>query len=112
MVNEYNIKKFGTFRLAIDSVGPQLKTKVPLKKLKSLIKKTDKLSFVMTDALSGINKYSLFINDRWVLAEYDGKSDVLTYWFDAETPMGDLKIKLKVNDKVGNESVLKLNLNR
>lgn len=112
VVNEYNIKKFGTFRLAIDSVGPQLKTKVPIKKLKSLIKKTDKLSFVMTDALSGVNKYSLFINERWVLAEYDGKSDALTYWFDAETPMGDLKIELKVSDKVGNESVLKLNLNR
>ncbi len=111
-VNEYNIKKFGTFRLAIDSVGPQLKTKVPLKKLKSLIKKTDKLSFVLTDALSGVNKYNLFINDKWVLAEYDGKSDVLTYWFDTETPMGNLKIELKVTDKVGNESVLKLNLNR
>jgi hypothetical protein len=112
VVNEYPIKKFGTFRLAIDTIGPQLKTKVPLKKLKSLIKKTDKLSFVMTDVLSGINKYNLFINDRWVLAEYDGKSDVLTYWFDTETPMGDLKIELKVSDKVGNESVLKLNLNR
>lgn len=111
-VNEYPIRKFGIFRLVIDSVGPQLKTKVPLKKLKSLIKKTDKLSFVMTDALSGVNKYNLFINDKWVLAEYDGKSDVLTYWFDTETPMGDLKIELKVSDKVGNESLLKLNLNR
>jgi hypothetical protein len=112
VVNEYVIKKFGVFRLAIDSIGPVLKTKVPLKKLRSLIKKTDKLSFVMTDKLSGINKYDLFINEKWVLAEYDGKSDVLTYWFDAETPVGELKIKLKVSDRVGNESVLKLNLNR
>jgi hypothetical protein len=112
VMNEYALKKFGVFRLAIDTIGPKLKTKVPLKKLKVIIKKTDRLSFVMTDQLSGINKYDLFINDKWVLAEYDGKSDVLTYWFDSETPTGELKIELKVRDRVGNESVLKLNLNR
>lgn len=112
VVNEYPLKKFGTFRLAIDSVGPNLKTKTPLKKLKTAIKKADHLTFVMTDNLSGISKYNLFINDKWVLAEYDGKTDLLTYWFDAETPLEELKIELKVSDKVGNESLLKLNLKR
>lgn len=112
LVNEYPLKKFGTFHLVIDSAGPLLKTKVPLKKLKTAIKKADHLTFVMTDNLSGINKYSLYINGKWVLAEYDGKSDLLTYWFDAETPLEELKIELKASDKVGNESVLKLNLKR
>lgn len=112
LINEYPLKKFGTFRLVLDSVGPKLKTKTPLKKLKTAIKKADHLTFVITDELSGINKYNLYINDKWVLAEYDGKSDLLTYWFDAETPLEELKIELKVNDRVGNESVLKLNLKR
>jgi len=98
--------------LVIDSSGPALKTKIPAKKLKAAIKKADHLTFVMTDNLSGINKYSLFINDKWVLAEYDGKSDLLTYWFDSETPTGELKVELKVSDKVGNEPLLKLNLRR
>ena len=109
-INEYQLKKFGTFRLVIDSTGPLLKTKIPAKKLKTAIKKADHLTFVMTDNLSGINKYSLFINDKWVLAEYDGKSDLLTYWFDAETPLEEMRIELKVSDRVGNESVLKLKL--
>lgn len=112
IINEYPLKKFGTFRLVVDTLGPKLKTKIPLKKLKTSLKKTDHLTFVMIDNLSGISKYNLFINDKWVLAEYDGKSDLLTYWFDAETPTGEMKIELKVSDRVGNESVLKLNLKR
>ena len=112
VINEYPLRKFGTFRLVIDTVGPVLKTKTPLKKLKAAIKKADHLTFVITDNLSGINKYNLFINDKWVLAEYDGKSDLLTYWFDAEAPLDEMKIELKATDKVGNESVLKLKLKR
>lgn len=111
-VNEYPIKKFGTFRLVLDTTGPKIKTKLTPKKLKTEIKKADHLTFVITDALSGINKYNLFINGKWVLAEFDGKSNLLTYWFDAETPLNELKIELKVSDKVGNESVYKLNLKR
>ncbi len=112
VVNEYPLKKFGVFRLAIDTIGPNLKTKTSLKKLKTALKKADHLTFVMTDNLSGINKYNLYINDKWVLAEYDGKSDLLTYWFDAETPVGEMKIELKVSDRVGNGSVLRLDLKR
>jgi hypothetical protein len=112
IINEYPLRKFGTFRLVIDTVGPELKTKMPLKRLKTAIKKADHLTFVITDKLSGINKYDLFINNKWVLAEYDGKSDLLTYWFDAETPIDELHIELKVTDKVGNSSTLKLKLKR
>lgn len=111
-VNEYGLKKFGTFRLALDTVGPKLKTKIPLKKLKTLVKKEDHITFVITDVLSGISKYNLLVNGKWVLAEYDGKSDLLTYWFDADTPTNELNIALKVSDRVGNESVLTLDLKR
>lgn len=112
IINEYPIRKFGTFRLSLDTTGPILKTKIPLKKLKTVIKKADHLTFVITDKLSGVGKYDLFINNKWVLAEYDGKSDLLTYWFDAETPAGDLQVELKVSDKAGNSSVLQLKLKR
>jgi len=112
IVNEYPFRKSGTFRLAIDTTGPVLKTRTPVKKLKTAIKKADHLTFVISDKLSGINRYDLFINDKWVLAEYDGKSDLLTYWFDSETPFGDLRIELKVSDKADNTSVLELKLNR
>ena len=99
-------------RLLLDTVGPKIKTQLPLKKLKKQIKKANHLSFVMIDLLSGVDKYNLNINDKWVLAEYDGKTDLLTYRFDAETPLEELNIELKVSDKVGNNSVFKLKLKR
>ncbi|HWY13235.1 MAG TPA: hypothetical protein VN026_18025, partial [Bacteroidia bacterium] len=111
-VNEYALKSFGNMRLLLDTVGPKIKTQLPLKKLRSKIKKANHISFVMIDLLSGIDKYNLFINDKWVLAEYDGKTDLLTYWFDAETPLEEIRIELKASDKVGNNSIYKLKLKR
>ncbi len=39
-----------------------------------------------------------------VVAEYDAKVNLLTYYFDSETPSGNLKFKLEVEDKVSNKS--------
>jgi murein DD-endopeptidase MepM/ murein hydrolase activator NlpD len=110
-VNEYALKSFGNFRLVLDTIGPHIKTKTSPKKLRSLIKKADHLTFVIIDNLSGIDKYDLFINDQWVLAEYDAKSDLLTYWFDAETPM-EMNVKLIVSDRLQNKSEYKIILKR
>lgn len=110
-VNEYPLKGFGNFRLVLDTIGPHIKTKTPVKKLRSLIKKADRLTFVITDNLSGIDKYDLFINDRWVLSEYDAKSDLLTYWFNAETPM-EMNIRLVVTDRLQNKSEYRIVLKR
>ncbi len=111
-VNEYNLKNFGKFKLLIDTTGPKIKTSIPIKKLKKIFRNQGHLSFVITDNLSGIGRYSIFINDKWVLAEYDAKSDTLTYFFDKDTPNGSLNIMVVVLDKVGNSSAYKLNLQR
>ena len=111
-VNEYSLKSLGKFKLQADTTGPKIKTSIPVKKLKKVFKNQDHLSFVITDNLSGIGRYSVFINDKWVLAEYDAKSDLLTYFFDSDTPGGQLNVMVVVLDKVGNSSVYKLNLQR
>jgi hypothetical protein len=110
-INEYPLKSFGNFRLVLDTIGPNIKTKTQPKKLKSLIKKADHLTFVIGDNLSGIDKYDLFINEIWVLAEYDAKSDLLTYWFDAETPK-EMNVRLVVSDRLKNKSEYRITLKR
>jgi hypothetical protein len=111
VVNEYPLKSFGNFRLVLDTIGPTIKTRTPPKKLRSLIKKADHLTFVIIDNLSGIDKYDLYINEQWVLAEYDAKSDLLTYWFDAGTPM-EMDVKLVVTDRLQNRSEYRIKLKR
>jgi hypothetical protein len=59
---------------------------------------------LISDNLSGIAKYNLWLNNTWVIAEYDAKADLLTYYFDEETPIGLLNFKLEVEDKVGNKT--------
>ncbi len=111
-VAEISFKSFGQFQIKIDTIGPIIKTQIPINKLKKVIKKLDQISFIISDQLSGIGGYYVYINDKWVLAEYDAKSNLLTHKFDSSTPVGKLKILVSVQDKVGNVSVIKLTLVR
>lgn len=63
----------------------------------------DSFSFHITDHLSGVGRYNVWLNNIWVLAEYDTKTDLLTYYFDEETPIGLLQYRVEVIDRVGNK---------
>ena len=72
----------------------------------------DSFSFHIFDNLIGIAKYNLWLNNSWVLAEFDNKTDLLTYYFDEDTPMGILNFKLEVIDKLGNRAFLDYELRK
>jgi len=60
----------------------------------------------MTDNLSGISSFRGEINGQYALFEYDGKTNMLTYYFDEErVPPGYHHLKLTVIDRCGNKSV-------
>lgn len=99
----YSVRNFGAFQIDQDTVAPKVKTQIPENKLNT-IKKSKSIAFIITDNLSGINKYNLFANDKWILGEYDAKSNVLIYNFDEDTPLGAIIFKLEVSDKVGNKT--------
>jgi hypothetical protein len=109
---EFNIRNFGTFTLTKDTIKPEIKTKTPPKKLKKIFPKADHLTFVIKDGQSGISSYKFFINDKWYLAEYDAKSDMFTYFFDQDTPSGELNIRVEVKDRVGNSAAYTIKLKR
>lgn len=104
----YSVRNFGWFQIDQDTVGPKLK--VAGEKKTGKLKKVTSLSFNVSDNLSGIYNYNLFLNNKWVLAEFDAKSNILTYNFDEDTPMGVLNFKLEVKDKVNNSSILEYKL--
>ena len=105
----YSVRNFGAFQIDQDTIAPKIKTQLPENKLNT-IKKSKSISFIITDNLSGIYKYNLFANDKWVIGEYDAKSDLLTYNFDDDTPSGPINFKLEVKDKVGNSNVFEYKL--
>jgi hypothetical protein len=107
----FSVNSFGYFKLEIDSTAPKIKTLLSRKKIKR-IKNFNSFSFDIRDNLSGIGKYNLYLNDQWVLAEYDAKLNILTFFFDGQTPPGNLSFRVEAEDKMGNRSKYKYVLRR
>lgn len=102
----YSVKNLGWFLIDQDTVSPKIKAVLTAAEFKKL-KKTESISFNISDNLSGVFKYNLFLNDAWILGEYDAKSDLITYVFDENTPKsGALNFRLEVEDRVGNKAML------
>lgn len=99
----FQSKNFGSFKLRVDTVAPVIKTQLSSTAQKK-IRNAKSFSFIIRDNMSGIASYKLFINETWVLAEYDAKNNLLTYFVDAETPSGDLNFRVVMEDRVGNRS--------
>jgi hypothetical protein len=100
---ETNSRSFGRFCITIDTTPPVI---VPLSiKDKNALTEPNRIRFRITDNLSGIDQYNGFINDEWVLFEYDAKSNTITHQFDEKLIRGKRHtILLKVSDTKGNEA--------
>ena len=61
------------------------------------------LTIKISDSQSGIKSYEAFIDDEWILMEYDLKKKKLSYNFSDKKLVGSKHIfKLVVSDNVGN----------
>ena len=59
----------------------------------------------ITDDLSGISKYRATVNGKWILMEYDYKTNTLTHDFnDNVVTDTENNLKIIVTDNVGNSS--------
>ena len=92
-----SVREFGTFYLALDSTRPAIK---PLS-----INKKGYFSFSISDNMAGIKDYDFYIDDTWVLLEYESKSSLV--YGKAPNPLssGQHTIKLVVRDQLMNEKV-------
>ncbi len=75
------IREFGEFAIAIDTIAPEI---TPLHPNKMKYGKGDMIAFKATDDLSGIAKYTGYIDNQWALFEYDFKNDKIMYFIDDE----------------------------
>ncbi len=97
-------KTFGDFCVVVDTVAPSI-TPLSIKDKKTLME-PGQIRFKIKDNLSGIKKYAGFIDDKWVLFEYDEKSAVIKYRFDEHISKGKQhKIRLLIDDHKRNQNV-------
>lgn len=97
-------KNLGVFVLAKDTIGPKI----------SISKKIDgkwlndqkRIQLIIKDDLSGIKSYNGYLNGKWILFEYDFKTNRITHYFeDNIVAEGQNDLKVVVSDFVGNSTI-------
>ena len=96
-------RNFGTFEFIRDSIPPSIK---PLNfKDGQDLSSQAVISLDIRDTLSGIASYNGYLNDKWILFDYDAKNNTLTHDFaDAVVLNGKNVLKLVVVDNAGNST--------
>ena len=97
-------REFGNFGVFIDTVAPSIKPVNFSDKKKITNNKTLRLS--VQDRETGIKEYKATINDRFALMEYDYKTNSLVHYLEDDiSVIGENKLKVYVEDNVGNSTV-------
>lgn len=95
-------KTMGAFYIGADSVGPSIRP-VNISNGRSL-KSASKIMVKIGDNLSGIKSYNAYIDDQWVVMEYDAKYALLSYRFDEYCQPGKHVFRLVVTDMKDNKT--------
>ncbi|MCQ2303652.1 MAG: M23 family metallopeptidase [Bacteroidales bacterium] len=98
---EVETRNLGEFTLKIDSIAPTI-TPSNFKNGQS-VAELKSLRFKISDDMTGVDSYNIYLNDKWVLGQYDAKNDLLYYEFDSHAPAGSINVKVVVKDGVGNK---------
>ena len=104
IVNDYIVsqsKTFGNYTVLIDTISPVVK---PFTKNNTLLQ-TNKIKFAVKDDLSGIKSYNGYIDNEWVLFEYDLKNDLLFYSIDKDRVKKNIEHELELFVIDNNENI-------
>lgn len=93
----------GKFTLAQDTVAPIIK---PINFDEGKwISNEKNLRITITDDASGVDSYNAYLNEKWILMEYDYKTNSLVHDFaDGKVQEGRNDLKVIVTDNVGNST--------
>ncbi len=100
------IDTWGVYKIVADTIAPVIK---PVKFGRDL-KKAKSISFRIKDnfevaGLASGLKYDGYIDDRWVLFEYNKKKDIIKHRFRKNLKKGKHRLKIIVEDDKGNKTV-------
>ena len=90
--------KFGEFTVLIDTIKPKIEYKESVE--------NNQILFKITDELSGINKYRAEIDSKWILMEYDYKTNLLYHNFTDPPNNKKYNLTLFVTDMMNNKNTV------
>lgn len=103
---EANVRNFGTYFVTVDNVKPTIRS-LSIGRRKTI--KSGILKFKITDNLAGVKEYIAYIDNKWVLFEYDQKKNLITCNLRNEKiSKGKHELVLWVKDYCGNIADTKL----
>lgn len=107
-------KTWGSFAIGCDTTPPKLTWQTAWKREQQRkgtgkpttrqIVGTERVK--MTDNLSGIEHYACYIDNKWVLGEYDGKTATISIRLDGKAKRGSL-LKVEATDCCGNKTEIR-----
>ncbi len=90
---DFSTRELGEFVLATDTIPPRIK-----------INQANKKNIVahISDGMSGIDKFNVYVNDQWVLMNYDYKRALI--WSEKQVDSLDFEgqLRIEVTDRAGN----------
>ena len=99
------INKLGKYTLVVDTIAPVI---IPANiKSGAIMNSQSSIRFTVKDNLSGVYEYQGYIDNSWVLFEYDPKNELIVYTFDRERLKSGVEhqLELYVKDAVGNQKI-------
>lgn len=104
-------RNLGQFTLAKDITAPKISMSKSIEG--KWITNQKSINVTISDDLSGVKTYNGYINDKWVLFEYESKLKRLTHVFNDDLLLeGSNKLKVVVTDNVGNSTIFETQFNR
>ncbi len=104
-------KTLGQFSLMKDTVAPKINISKSIEGKWLTGQKS--LSLNISDEFSGIKTFNCYLNDVWVLFEYEPKLNKITHIFKDNLLLeGANKLKVTVTDNVGNSTIFETQFNR
>ena len=97
-------RDFGIYCIVADSIKPTISTIKILKK-ENIYGGSGIISCKINDNESGISYYRGEIDGKWILMEYDYKTNSLTYHIPRDFKSGKHNISIRVRDKLNNEAL-------
>ena len=97
-------KNLGEFTLAKDTTAPKIAISKTIQNKD--ISDQKQLKLIISDELSGIKTINGYLNNNWILFEYESKLKRITYNFDQKHVVdGKNNLKVTVTDNVGNSTI-------
>ncbi|WP_396166418.1 M23 family metallopeptidase [Flavobacterium sp.] len=104
-------KTLGQFTLMKDTNAPTIKIAKSIED--KWITSQKSVSLTISDDFSGVKTYNGYLNDVWVLFEYEPKLNKITHVFKDNLLLeGANKLKVIVTDNVGNSTIFETQFNR